>query len=166
MSKKTIYVRSEDESIFEQALSLFGEDNVSRLIVDALKAYVEAKQAEEEVTLEVGTWPAKGADETHKIAFKGRLLAEATTYLGQTSSNDARGRIGSFTKQRRVNISYGGGTGRWEKESTTADYTVLEELPPAHVIFRRVLYDVSSCRGLIEEAAAAWGKDITQHLDI
>lgn len=168
--KRTIYVSAEDEAVFEEALSFFGEDNVSRLIIDALKTYIAAKKTEEEVVLEVGTWPAKGADEVFKIAFKGRLLAEATTYLGQTSSKDDRGTDWQiFETSKGKFLLWWRNWSRWENESTTADYTVLEELPAIGTsYFGEVLYDVSSPvpGGLVSSAAAVLGKDITQHLDI
>ena len=170
MSKKTIYVKDADEAVFEEALSFFGEDNVSRLIIDALKTYIAAKKTEEEITLEVGTWPAKGADETHKIGFKGRLLAEATTYLGQTSSSDDRGTDWQLYETAKGKyLLWWRNWSRWENEPTTADYTISEELPTSGTAyFGEVLYDVSSPvpGGLVSSAAAVLGKDITQHLDI
>ena len=170
MSKKSIYVKDADEAVFEEALSFFGEDNVSRLIIDALKTYIAAKKTEEEVVLEVGTWPAKGANETHKIGFKGRLLAEATTYLGQTSNSDDRGTDWQLYQTAKGKfLLWWRNWSRWENESTTADYVVLEELPSSGTAyFGEVLYDVSSPvpGALVQEAADKLGLDVVQHLEI
>jgi len=170
MSKRTIYVKDADESTFEEALSFFGEDNVSRLIIDALKTYIAAKRAEEEIILEVGVWPPRGASNTRKIAFKGRLLSKATVFGGQTSNSDDRGVDWALYQTAKGKyLLWWKNWSRWQGESTTADYVVLEELPTYGMVCCGELWDDISQPvpgELIEKAADVLGRDTVQHLEI
>ncbi len=167
--RKTIYVKDEDEAIFEEAL-MFGEDNLSRVIADALKAYVAAKKAEEEVILKVGTWRDQGANDVHKIAFRGRLLSTARVYHGQTSSGDDRGVDWElYQTEKGKFILWWLDWSRWEGEPDVADYMVLDDLPHHGMVCCDTItgdpsYPVPG--ELIEEAAEVLGRDTVKHLDI
>lgn len=81
MATKTIYVKDEDLPIFERAQEL-GGNSLSRIIVEALRRYIEVEEAKaegfREIIISVGhTKMADDAREWRKVKFTGKLLAEA-----------------------------------------------------------------------------------------
>ena len=88
MPNKTIYVRDEDVSLFEEAEKL-GGDSLSGIIAEALRRFVTVKRAEmfgmQEHVLHVGVLRSQGDDDVRTVRFVGRLLAEAEVLTGQTS---------------------------------------------------------------------------------
>lgn len=87
--KKTIYVREEDQKIFEKAKELADQESLSQTIAKALKDLVERKKDEgfKEITLEVGTWLADETKQTEEIKFYGRELNRHEKTLDSSSKN-------------------------------------------------------------------------------
>lgn len=169
--RKNIYIKDEDLGLYEEAERLAGDDNsLSNIIAEALKRYIAAEKAKEEIVLEVGRWPAKGAEDTFKVSFKGRLLAEDTKYNGQTHSRDDRGTDYQIYQTAKGKILvYWKDWSRWENESNTADYAVLDSLPGANDVFvGEANGDMSGNipAGIIEEAAKALGQTAVKQLDV
>lgn len=90
MPQKTIYVADKDLALFDKAEEL-GGDSLSAVIADALRRYVDQKEAEaqgyEEHVIEVGRWK----EDTRQVKIVGRVIASMTQWHGQTSSRDDRG---------------------------------------------------------------------------
>ena len=84
----------------------------------------------QEYTLTVGVLRIQDADDTHKVRFVGRLLAEAEVLTGQTSSRDDRGTDYKIyqTQAGKVLVWWKKWT-RWEGEPQVMDYAVLDQLP-------------------------------------
>jgi hypothetical protein len=170
--KKNIYVKDEDASIFEEAERLAGSESLSSIIASALKQYVEGKKAEEEIVLEVGNWRPRGANDTRKVAFKGRLLADGTDFCGQTMSRDDRGTDWAIYQTSKGKfLIYWKNWSRWENESDSADYTIVDELPEPDTTFigDSGLYTESSGNipaSIVEDAAKALGQNLVKRLDI
>jgi hypothetical protein len=170
--KKNIYVKDEDASIFEEAEQLAGSESLSSIIAAALRQYVENKKAEEEIILEVGNWMPRGANDTRKISFKGRLLAEGTDFCGQTMSCDDRGTDWQIYQTAKGKfLIYWKSWSRWENERDSADYAIVDELPDANTTFigDSGLYTESSGNipaSIVEEAAEALGQKLVKRLDI
>ena len=169
MPAKTIYISEENLPLFERAEEL-GKDSLSAVIAEAVKRFVEAKEAEgkglEEHILEVGLFRSQGADDTKKVKFIGRLLAEGTKYSGQTSSGDDRGTIYRIYKTRagRIIVHWMEWT-RWQGESSFADYAALTGLPD-HGEQVAGEEDVTTIPGsILEEAAEALGEEKIEIID-
>ena len=133
MPQKMIYIREEDLELFEKAQSLAGE-SLSGVIAEALRQYVKKKEAEaegfEEVTLEVGYWPPRGAKETKKIRFTGKSLAWGQKFTGQTGSRDDRGTdYEIYLTKKGKYLLYWHQWSRWQNEGSNADYALLSSLP-------------------------------------
>lgn len=160
--KKSIYIKDEDAAVFEEAAAL-GGDNLSGIIADAVKQYVEKKKAEKRVILEVGMWPAKGAADTKKISFKGRLLADVET-------GDDRGtRWQLYQTERGKYVLCWRNWTKYDGEPVTVDYAILDNLPERGTEYEgEVLgaFSHSVPGELIEKAGEALNKDIVEHLDI
>lgn len=175
MPNKNIYIRKEDLEIFEKAEKL-GGDSISAIIAEALQKYVEIKEAElagmQEQTLTVGIFRPRGEDDTRKIKFVGRLLAEGTVYTGQTSSRDDRGITYKVyqTKAGKI-IIFWRKWSRWERENDYADYNIFDALPEHDdVIEGKVLdsYDhdfVKVPGSLLQEAAEALGQELVEYIE-
>jgi len=73
MPNKTIYVRDEDISLFEEAERL-GGDSLSGIIAEALRRFVATKRAEQqgmkECNLTVGVLRSQGDDDTRKVPVR------------------------------------------------------------------------------------------------
>lgn len=133
MPNKTIYVRDEDVQLFEEAEKL-GGDSLSGVIAEALRRLVDAKRSEaqgmKQHTLTVGILRTRGDDDTRKVRFVGRKLAEAEVFTGQTSSRDDRGTDYAIyqTQAGKIVVWWKSWT-RWDGESDLLDYAVFNALP-------------------------------------
>ena len=135
MPNKTIYVKDEDVQLFEEAEKL-GGDSLSSVIAEALRRFVATKKAEQqgmkECNLTVGVLRSQGDDDTRKVRFIGRLLAEAEVLTDQTSPRDRDGRGTDYkiyqTQAGRVLVWWKRWT-RWEGGSDFLDYAVMDGLP-------------------------------------
>ena len=172
MPNKTIYVKDEDLAIFEEAEKL-GGDSLSAVIAEAVKRFVSVKRGEgadmKEYTLNVGIFRTQGVDDTRKIRFVGRLLAEGTTYSGQFSDGRDRG-----TKYRIYQSRAGKVIPVWEHwsdhdgENTTVDYIVLGSLPDQNDEFEGAGFGipVSGFPGsLLQEAAEKLGQEMVEFIE-
>ena len=82
MPQRNIYVKEEDQEVFEKAKDLLGDKSLSETVVEAVKQYVKDKESGEESKygrfarerLPVGRIPRKDAPD-HWIEFTGRMLA-------------------------------------------------------------------------------------------
>ncbi len=177
MPNKTIYVRDEDVSLFEEAEKL-GGDSLSGIIAEALRRFVATKKAEQqgmqEYTLSVGILHAQG-DDTRKVRFVGRLLAEAEVLTGgQTSSRSSRDDRGTDykiyqTKAGKVLVWWKRWT-RWEGGSDFLDYAVMDGLPGYDdEISGRVhgehLPPETLPGSLLQEAAEALGQELVEWVE-
>jgi hypothetical protein len=75
MGRRNIYIRDEDESVWDKAGELAGEDSMSQIVVRGLKAYVNGREGEpmEWLTVEV----TDEMDQTSTKKFTGRWLISA-----------------------------------------------------------------------------------------
>ena len=171
MPNKTIYVRSEDVSLFEEAEKLGGY-SLSIVIAEALRRVVATKRAEQqgmqEHSLPVGVLRSQGADDIRQIRFVGRKLAEAEVLTGQTSSRDDRGTLYWIyqTRAGKILVWWKNWT-KWERENDTADYAVLDQLPGYDdEIYGKVLDLIEKLPGsLLQEAAEALGQELVEYVE-
>jgi hypothetical protein len=84
----------------------------------------------QEYNLKAGVLRSRGADDTRKVRFVGRLLAEAEVFTGQTNDRRDRGTCYRVyqTKAGRILVWWKKWT-RWEGEPQVMDYAVLDQLP-------------------------------------
>ena len=157
--RKNIYVRDEDTAIFDRAEQLGGE-SLSAVIADALRRYVAAEEAKgeglQETVIEVGTRYGEGADDTRKIKFVGRKLADGRIY----STGDSRGTDYDlyFTQKGKI-LALIEHWSRWQGESTTADYKIYDTLE--HTLSEGVVPG-----GIIQEAADTLDVELVEYLDV
>ena len=175
MPNKTIYVRDEDVSLFEEAEKL-GGDSLSSVIAEALRRFVATKKAEQqgmqEYTLSVGVLRSQGDDDTRKVRFVGRLLAEAEVLTDhQTSSRSSRDDRGTDykiyqTQAGRVLVWWKRWT-RWEGGSDLLDYAVFDALPGYDdEVCGKVLDLIEKLPGsLLQEAAEALGEELVEYVE-
>ena len=167
--RRTIYINAEDVVMFDEAIAR-ADGNVSNAITAAVKAYVEAKEAEEEVVLDVGYFNSRGANDTRTVKFSGQLLAGVESYYGQTSDMKDRGTdwLVFRTKKGRYLIHWHSWS-RWEGEGGRSDYAVLEKLPKRGAILSGVEtndFSPGIPGELIRDAAEAAGQDAVERLDV
>ena len=174
MPNKTIYVREEDVSLFEEAEKL-GGDSLSSVIAEALRRFVATKKAEQqgmqEHTLPVGVLRSQGADDTRKVRFVGRLLAEAEVFTGQTSDRRDRGTYYRIYQTQAGKILVWWNTWiRWDGENDLLDYAVLDALPDYNdeVVGKMhgdILGPVELPGSLLQEAAEALGQELVEWVE-
>jgi hypothetical protein len=176
MPNKTIYVREEDLPVFEEAEKL-GGDSLSAVIAQAVKRFVQVKRAElfgmQEYTLSVGVLRSQGDDDTRKVRFVGRLLAEAEVLTGQTSSRDRDDRGTDYkiyqTQAGRVLVWWKRWT-RWEGGSDFLDYAVMSTLPGyddeiSGKVHGEHLPPETLPGSLLQEAAEALGEELVEYVE-
>ena len=171
MPNKTFYIRDEHVALFEKALNM-GGDNLSSTIAEALKRFVETKEAEaggmKEIVLLCGRWTSKDEDEK-KVKFTGRLLASDEQYTGQTSSRDDRGIDWEIyqTKKGRFLVWWKLWS-RWDGEGNVADYEIYDELPEFDAYpFGKLDTEPGEIPGqIISIAAEKTGRESVENLDI
>lgn len=172
MPNKTIYIRDEHVPIYEKAESLGGE-NLSATIAEALRRYIAIEEAKagglEEIEIVVGAWYNQGVDNTRKVKFRGRKLAEGTRYTGQTSDRQDRGTDWSVyqTQAGKIVVRWKHWT-RWEKESDMADYAILDYLPGYREAVRGRMfgdYEDEIPGDILAEAAKGLGQEMAEWVD-
>lgn len=85
MPQKNIYVREEDEQVFQKAEKLFEGKSLSKTVVEALREYVDKKESGKEMSygkftrevIPVGKMPREDTPDRW-IKFTGRLLVSHT----------------------------------------------------------------------------------------
>jgi len=174
MPNKTIYVREEDLPVFEEAEKL-GGDSLSAVIAQAVKRFVQVKRAEvqgmKEHALTVGALRSQGADDTRKVRFVGRKLAEADVYHGQTSDRRDRGTVYQIyqTKAGKILVWWKRWS-RWEGESDLLDYVVMDTLPGYNdeisgKVHGEHLPPETLPGSLLQEAAEALGEELVEWVE-
>ena len=177
MPNKTIYVREEDLPVFEEAERL-GGDSLSGIIAEALRRFVAVKRAEmfgmREHALPVGILCSQGDDDTRKVRFVGRLLAEAEVLTGQTSSRSSRDDQGTDykiyqTQAGRVLVWWKRWT-RWEGGSDFLDYAVMDGLPGyddeiSGKVHGEHLPPETLPGSLLQAAAEALGEELVEYVE-
>jgi len=174
VANKTIYVKDEDLQVFEEAEKL-GGDSLSGIIAEALRRFVAVKRAEmfgmREHALTVGALRSQGDDDTRKVRFVGRLLAEAEVFTGQTSDRRDRGTYYRVyqTKAGKVLVWWKRWT-RWEGESDLLDYAVMDGLPGyddeiSGKVHGEYLPPETLPGSLLQEAAEALGEELVEWVE-
>jgi hypothetical protein len=174
MPNKTIYVRAEDVSLFEEAEKL-GGDSLSSVIAEALRRFVATKRAEQqgmqEHSLSVGVLRSQGADDVRTVRFVGRLLAEAEVFTGQLSDRRDRGTCYRVYQTRAGKILvWWRRWSCWEGESDLLDYAVMSTLPCYdEEVYGKMHGDmlgpVELPGSLLQEAAEALGQELVEYVE-
>jgi hypothetical protein len=86
MARRNVYIRDEDEGVWERAEQLAGEAPMSRVITEALRAYVRGREGNPMQRLTLGTM--NGGEEITK-AFIGRWLIEPDEAYRSEHEGDA-----------------------------------------------------------------------------
>jgi hypothetical protein len=161
--RKNIYIRDEDQAMFDKAEALFG-DNFSGLIAESVKRFVEVEESKAsgltEQEVEVGTYySGPASDDVKTIKFVGRLIADAEAYTGQTSERKDRGTDYKLylTKKGKYLLHAKYWT-CWQGEDGQAWYKVYDSLSQA------ASDDIPG--SLIQEAGEALGMDTAEYLDV
>lgn len=92
MPKKTIYVRESDMPLWEEAEKLGG--NVSGLIADALRRYVEEEKRRKETGMKMIEVDVSGHPASQRVRFEGRWLVEPDQ--DRTRPDDPAGEDGFY----------------------------------------------------------------------
>lgn len=87
MGRRNVYVRDEDEDVWERAEKLAGEAPMSRIITDALRAYVSGREGAPMQRQVVATM--RGGEKITK-AFIGRWLIEPDEAYRSEHEGDAK----------------------------------------------------------------------------
>ena len=162
--RKNIYIREEDQELFEKAEAIFG-DNFSGLVAEALRRFVEVEEAKSdgmaEVEIEVGTYTGdNGSDDIKKVKFLGKKIADACVYSGATSDRRDRGTDYELylTKKGKLLLWQKYWT-CWQGEDGEAGYQVYDSLTQ--------LMSAEGIPGsLLTEAGKRLGLDTAEYLDI
>ena len=161
--RKNIYIRDEDQGIFEKAEAIGGE-NFSATIAEAVRQFVETEEAKaegmEEVELEVGVAYSHGANDLKKVRFLGKKIADVCVYSGQTSSRDDRGTdFTLYLTKKGKYLLYRLFWSRWENEDNESWYKIYDSMSQVMSV------DGIPC-DLLQEAGEALGVDTAEYLDI
>lgn len=169
MPRKQIYIRNEDMELFEKAEKLAG-DNLSAVIAEAVRRYVDVKEAEaqgmEEHTLTVNIVREARDNDPRKVKFVGRLLASGTKLTGQLSERDDRGQNWKIyqTKAGKI-IVYMNEWSKRQGERDASRYAALSELPGYDCPVFEPEYQFFVPGSVIEEAAEALGRELVEYVE-
>lgn len=169
MPKKTIYVADENLALYTRAEELGGE-SLSSVIADALRRYVDIKEAEaegyEQHVTEVGRWGRwEDPEDTRKIKLIARVIAEQET--PQWNNNRGRDIKVYQTRTGKIVIWWNQWT-RWQGEHGEADYITMDSLPEYDRTIVGQAYGLilGHLPGtLIQEAAAAIGQEYIEVIE-
>lgn len=164
MPRKNIYIRDEDQELFEKAEKL-GGDNFSATIAEALKRFVEVEESKidgmSEVEIEVGSYySGTGSDDVKTIKFIGKKIADACVYSGATSDRKDRGTDYDLylTKKGKLLLWQKYWT-CWQGEDREAGYQVFDSMTQ--------LMGTDGIPGsLLTEAGQRLGLDTAEYLDV
>jgi hypothetical protein len=101
MGKKTIYVRDEDEPLWERAKALAGDESLSAFIAQALQVLIEAKEVPGMEQLVVDEWID---GRPYKKAFWGRWLVRSYVTLRDGTWSVALTRRNRFVFYRHPSV--------------------------------------------------------------
>jgi len=164
MPHKSIYVSEGDLLLFDKAEKL-GLDNLSAFVTDALREFVEMKEAEvtglQEITLEINN-----RDQGERtIKFVGKLLASDRRYRGQTSEGKDRWTDWEIylTRAGKIIIYKELGSLWQDEEKLLSEYMVRNSLPG----YDDEVFDFGETvpGNVLEEAAEALGKEKVEFIE-
>jgi hypothetical protein len=93
MGRRNVYIRNEDEDVWERAEKLAGEAPMSRVITEALRAYVRSREGNP-MERQVIDYEDRGTGEQLSKAFVGRWLIEPDEeYRSEHETDDIRSGI-------------------------------------------------------------------------
>jgi hypothetical protein len=122
----------------------------------------------QEYNLKAGVLRSQGADDTRKVRFVGRLLAEAEVFTGQTNDRRDRGTCYRVyqTKAGRILVWWKKWT-RWEGEPQVMDYAVLDQLPGYDDEISGKVHGFPEVLPgeLLQDAAAALGEGLVDFIE-
>ena len=156
MPRRTLYVREEDQAIWEQAAGLAEEDSLSAIVTEALRRFVLAKQQEsgnspfERIELTVSTSDPESRDISGErtVAFTGRVLV---THGWHTVYETAKHQL----------LIY------WVDDSRGASfYTVHKTFDEVLAAARRHDHDLLYPSDLLAAAAEELGRKWVEELDV
>ncbi len=160
--RKQIYIKDQDQAIFDRAVELAGEENLSGTITEAIRRFVEQEEALssglQEITLEIGNSGREGeSDDYRKIRFIGKKLATADTLCGSNSSGDDRGvDYALYHTGKGKFLLHREDWTKWQGEQNTKSYIVYDSLE-----------EIKNAPGqLIQDAANKLGTEVVEMLDI
>lgn len=162
--RKNIYLRDEDHAVFEKAEAL-GGDNFSAMIAEAVRRFVAVEEAKAdgmtEIELEVGVYySGPGADDTKKIKFIGKKIADARSLHGSNSSRDDRGTEYALYLTQKGNILlHRDDWSRWQGDDSEASYRVYDSLT-------ELAANANVPGELVQEAGRALGVETAEYLDV
>jgi EXLDI family protein len=173
MAQKMIYVKDEDQELFNRAAEI-GGDSLSAVIAEALERFVAAKEAEaagfSEIAVKVGR-ETKQADERRTIRFVGREIAWQRVLSGSTNSRDDRGTtFRLFQTQKGKFLLHVVRWSSWQGEDGVSWYKIFGSL--AEIRAQDQVYDpdadeVATIPGsLLDEAEETLGQEVGEFLDI
>jgi hypothetical protein len=159
MARRNVYIRNEDEDVWERAEKLAGEASMSRVITEALRTYVGSREGNPMQRLVVTYEDRDGG--THNKAFVGRwLIAPAQEYRSQHEADE----LGSGTQVM-------GGTTFAVAETAKGNIVVWVDAVrnnPSYSVFES--FDDAEAGGVpgdvIAAAASAAGIERAEFLDI
>lgn len=122
----------------------------------------------QEYNLKAGVLRSRGADDTRKVRFVGRLLAEAEVFTGQTNDRRDRGTVYQIyqTKAGKILVWWKKWT-RWEGEPQVMDYAVLDTLPGYDDEISGKVHGFPEVLPgeLLQDAAAALGEGLVDFIE-
>jgi hypothetical protein len=121
MGRRNVYVREDDEDVWERAEKLAGEAPMSRIITDALRAYVSGREGApmQRLTIEtmhggevlakafIGRWLI-GPDEAYRSEHEGDIRLETKVRAGTTFAigETAKGNIVVYVDADRAEAEF------------------------------------------------------------
>ena len=122
----------------------------------------------QEYNLKAGVLRSQGADDTRKVRFVGRLLAEAEVFTGQTNDRRDRGTVYQIyqTKAGKILVWWKRWS-CWEGEAQVMDYAVMAALPGYNdeVVGKVHGFPEVLPGELLQEAAEALGEGLVDFIE-
>lgn len=176
MARINLYVRDEDQALFEKAKELLGDEKISPVVAEAIRRLVEEEEAKkdgfEEIELEVGisgSQPGE-SDNFRRIRFVGKELSNYTRLEGrerqglngQIFIGDDRGKHWRlFLSRKGKFLLYLNDWSYWRGEFTSKQYEIFDSLE-----------EIEEFEGfevpekLLNDAKEELGEDVSIRLDI
>lgn len=140
MPQRNIYVKEEDEEVFEKAKTLFEDKSLSETVVKALKVYTRNKESNEEekhgefrrTRIPVGRMPRGEAPDRwiefigRTLAIEGKSISEPETDLQAVNFVIYQGTTGNFILTRKGFFDESGETDEKKKTNYVVGDTIEE----------------------------------------
>lgn len=173
MAQKMIYVKDEDQELFDRVAEIGGE-SLSAIVAEALRKFVAAKEAEaaglKEVAVKVGR-ETERTDERRTIRFIGREISRQRVLSGSTNSRDDRGTtFRLFQTQKGKFLLHVVRWSCWQGEDSVSWYKIfgsLAEIRAQDQVHDPDADEVATIPGsLLDEAEKTLGQEVGEFLDI